>query len=261
MIESYKNLPKVYFDESRDFQTLGRLCDLISNSLKADTWKSIYRSHDSNILLLLSKTLGFDGKHHYTLDDMYNLMTSFVYLTKRKGTKDAIEMAGDLLLRSQADRLDLSVDDHEVIVERLDDESNPNFYYIGFPTNKVVDLVLFDDLMDYLLPAGALYEVGFYKSYDADTIELTNGSKIKIEHLSKNKVNLSRIGIIESNAIKEIGIDSSVLPINTGDENKELASEQPETEAPKILTGNLTATMPAPRESDISTNTEGESNE
>lgn len=151
MINTYLQVPAVYYKESRDFQVLGRTYDIIFNYLKTNI-DMIYHnqldySSDKKLLDLIALTLGFDSKHDYDLSQLYNICTVFVQLLKYKGTLYSIKLAVDTIQNSQG----LS---DSSLVQR--NKENPYLIDI-YITNKIFDLSLLKDILDYIIPAGISY--------------------------------------------------------------------------------------------------------
>ena len=68
MIRTEKLIPQVYYDESRDFQVLGRLFDTIANygKMNIDLMLSPEtKESPSQIVKLLATFVGFVTKHNY----------------------------------------------------------------------------------------------------------------------------------------------------------------------------------------------------
>ena len=235
MIKTEKLTPSIYYKDSRDFQVFGRVLDAVSNYFKANT-RFLYNTEDSRMMLLLAKTLGFEAKHEYLLPDLRELLSAFCYITKRKGSLDAVKYCAELLMSAQH----LSGD---VLVLR--DPKDPYLIIVNFPSEEVVDLVMFEDLMDYVLPAGVRFDYTYSIGAEAKT-EIVNSSKVRIRSLSQAKFNLGRMTIIDSQSVEEISLDSgSTVDVQ--------ASDTGDTEALSgngIPTGQAQVNLVAPRDSD-----------
>lgn len=140
-------VPTIYYKESRDFSYIGRLfevllnymktnADLVDASLNSDSVKSI-------LVELLNSTLGFESKHEYITKDLIYIASSFTELVRKKGSEQAISEAIQLLLTSQ--NIDLA---YNLKINQAKFEIN-----IIVPTN-MNDVVLLEDLFDYIIPAG-----------------------------------------------------------------------------------------------------------
>lgn len=150
-----KLLPEVYYKESRDFAYAGRLIEFALNYMKSaadcidNNLKSEYEN--SNLIDLWIDTLGFDSKHVYTNRDLVILASAFYELLQNKGNIRSIELAIRLILNAQGIRIDLT--DNELCVfdtKRME-------LQINVPDN-VTDLILIEDIFNYILPVGVVYK-------------------------------------------------------------------------------------------------------
>lgn len=144
-----KNLtPHVYSDQSRDFQFIERLFDVVLNSVKTgcDNLYSLPFSDDSDrqLTTLLSLTLGFKSKHHYNAAQLASLCTAMCEIMKLKGTLHAIDLLCKTMLNSEG------IAD-EAFISRSD--SDPYAIDIYLP-QTLSDASLLKDALDYVLPAG-----------------------------------------------------------------------------------------------------------
>ena len=151
MINTYYQLPEVYYKESRDFQVLGRVYDIIFNYLKTSI-DTIYhnpldKSTDKNLLDLLACTLGFETKHNYDINQLYAICSSFSEILKVKGTKKSIELTVKALLNSQG------IDKKPEVAF---DRANNHQINIFIPSG-LVDTTLLQDVLEYILPVGLTY--------------------------------------------------------------------------------------------------------
>lgn len=172
MIKVQNYTPSVYYNNSRDFQAIGRLCEVLYNYLlmNISTLRELPLSDniDPTLLDLVLLTVGFDKHHNYTNVDLIKLAEIFKYIMKIKGTEKAIEEIVYLLLRSQ------SVEDEEFILNihsltgkfRLQDwkpdqdaDKVDTFSVDLYVSNKLKDIVLIEDVFDYILPAGFIYHI------------------------------------------------------------------------------------------------------
>lgn len=146
MIKLQDFTPEIYYKQSRDFQLLGRLYDVVLNSVKtnADALYSLPIA-DSTMqtrrLDLLAYTLGFTPKHNYTNTQLAAVCSVFPKLLKLKGSIAAIQLLGDTLLSSEG-----ITDKFNCIVEGTTVKL--------FVPSTLSSVTLLNDLLDYLLPAG-----------------------------------------------------------------------------------------------------------
>jgi hypothetical protein len=149
-----KNLtPHVYSDQSRDFQFIERLFDVILNSVKTagDNLYTLPISDDSNeqLLTLMSLTLGFKSRHHYNNTQLRSLCSCFSEIMRNKGSLYAIDTLGKALLNADG------ITD-ELTIEKND--SDPFALDIYVPQD-LSDTNLLEDVFDYVLPAGMSYNI------------------------------------------------------------------------------------------------------
>lgn len=144
-IRLYDLTPEVYYRKSRDFQYIGRLYDLVLNSIKLNTdlinGLPVNAKTDPGIIDLLSLTLGFKSKHNYNVKQLAALCSSFTKILRAKGTKTGIKMACDTLLYSEG------------ITEESEVEFKDNVVVIYIPAT-LSDINLLKDILIYILPAG-----------------------------------------------------------------------------------------------------------
>ena len=91
MIKLQNLTPEVYYKESRDFQLLGRLFDLVLNAVKTDT-DLLYNlplstNSDEKLLELLALTLGFKPKHQYNARNLKAVCSVFSEILRKFGDK------------------------------------------------------------------------------------------------------------------------------------------------------------------------------
>lgn len=149
MIKFSNQVPSVYPSASRDFQYLGWLIDIVLNSVKHnvdDIYDLPNNKADPKLTELLAMTLGFSVKRNYDQDQLRALVAALPIILKYKGTKTAIDMAGNAILAASGASGDFSS-------EIVDGELS-----VVFPVN-LVDISLFIDLLEYILPAGMTYHI------------------------------------------------------------------------------------------------------
>lgn len=147
-----KNLtPSVYYNESRDFQYIGRLFDVVLNSIKTsvDNLYSIPFSDNSpdKLLDLLALTLGFKTNHKYNYTQLRALCSVFSTIMKNKGSINSVIIACNALFAAEGLTQTVSYD-----MKTDADEKNValNLYI----PEEFENIPLINDLLDYILPAG-----------------------------------------------------------------------------------------------------------
>lgn len=207
-----KLVPEVYYKESRDFSYVGRLFEIIFNYMKtnADSMVGDIKTENinPNMLDLLVNTLGFESKHDYVVKDLINIASVFSDLIKHKGTRYAIEKAVRTLMNSQNIDSTLEID---FGVKNEDD----NLLVIYVP-KTLKDIVLLEDLFDYILPAGWLYKFILVESESKPIRNKINVSNKEFKtYKLNNPTNYSQvIGNIGINNLKNIE-NINQIPVNT----------------------------------------------
>ena len=151
MIKLANQVPSIYTSASRDFQYLSWLIDIVLNSVKHnvdDIYSLPNNNADPKLTELLALTLGFKVKRNYNQDQLLALVVALPRLLKYKGTKKAIDMAGNALISASGSSGDF-------LSETCDDSPDvpKGEIRVTFPVG-LVDIALFTDLLDYILPAG-----------------------------------------------------------------------------------------------------------
>lgn len=152
-----KLVPEVYYKESRDFSYIGRLFEIVCNYMKmqADLVGVPLQSENINadLIELAAKTVGFETKHTYVNKDLLALVNNFADIVKEKGSLSSVEKAVRLLSRCH----DLKVASVGAVTINAEDPYKLNIL-LPYGTS---DVVLLEDLLNYILPAGWLYEIEY----------------------------------------------------------------------------------------------------
>lgn len=152
MIRLQDTTPSVYYNQSRDFQYIGRLFDIVLNSVKtnADLLYTIPISDNSDekLLDLMTLTLGFKSKHNYNVKQLSALCSAFAYVIRNKGNIKSIITACNTLINAEGitKEADYSLSD-DCTCLRL------------FLPIELTDTNLLKDLLVYILPAGMECEI------------------------------------------------------------------------------------------------------
>jgi hypothetical protein len=147
MIKAKNLVPSVYNDKSRDFQLLEHIYEIVFNYLKTniDTIHNnpLSINSDKQLIDLLTYTLGFKPKHKYNVAQLTTVCSSLMTILKNKGNMQSILYTIDALLRTDG------------IASSSGIEINPTTKVLTiYCTNGLTDTILFNDLLDYILPAG-----------------------------------------------------------------------------------------------------------
>lgn len=172
MINLYNQVPSVYVSASRDFQYLSWLFNIVLNSVKHnvdDIYKLPNTGSNPKLTELLAMTLGFRVKRNYDEKQLLALVAILPKVLKYKGTEKAILMAAKALVKATGSLGEASVeiDGTEVIVTLPKD---------------LIDVTLFIDLLDYILPAGMTCHVVRKNktTKDVDDVLIKYADEIKV---------------------------------------------------------------------------------
>lgn len=177
MIKLQDYTPDVYYKESRDFQFIGRLFDLILNSVKteADLIYNIPVSDNSNdrLLELLALTLGFKVNHHYNSKQLRAICKVFPEILKNKGSIQAVIVACNALFNAEG--LDQALD-YDFTKNPNNDKTELNLYI----PQEFGDITLINDLLTYVLPAGMSCNLIRELRINVDSM-----TEVAVEHIFK----------------------------------------------------------------------------
>ena len=144
MIKFNNQVPSVYPSASRDFQYLARLIDIVLNSVKHnvdDVYELPNLNTDTRISELLALALGFKLRRNYDKKQLAAIVAILPSILKYKGTIYAVEIAAEALINASG-----ALTSAEVAVKGAE-------LVVTLP-KSFVDIALFSDLLDYILPAG-----------------------------------------------------------------------------------------------------------
>lgn len=146
MIKLQDLTPAIYYNQSRDFQFIGRLYDLVLNYSKTNA-ANLYnlpvgKNMDEQLLNLLALTLGFKPTKNYNSKQLRAICSVLPTILRHKGSIQALVFATNALLAAEGVR------------QPLDYTMHPKQGITLYVAQELDDLSLFTDLLDYLLPAG-----------------------------------------------------------------------------------------------------------
>lgn len=148
MIKLQDYTPEIYYKESRDFQFIGRLFDIVLNAVKTDT-DTIYNipisdNSDDKLIDLMAMTLGFQAKHHYSGKQIRAICRVFPEILRKKGSIEAVLIACNAIFAAEGLEQTTQYDFTGEKIKTL------NLYI----PQEFKDIVLLNDLLTYVLPAG-----------------------------------------------------------------------------------------------------------
>lgn len=151
MIKVQNMVPEVYYKESRDFQLLGRLFEMLFNYAYNNVQimsKNVNSIENNTFLLeLLCSSLGFDIKQEYDSKQLNAISSIFLEVLKNKGNIKSIQLLVNLILNITGYPGTVTIN--------FDDDGILNI----FVPSDVLDLNLFNEVLNYTLPAGTLYNI------------------------------------------------------------------------------------------------------
>lgn len=168
-----KLVPEVYYKESRDFSYIGRLFEIVFNYMRMGGSLVNVNLDDkyinSTILDLGALTLGFESKHKYVTKDLLYVISCFTNLLKNKGTMPAVKTVVQLLCTSQK----FSIDIDSAVMR----DQNDHWKLLIYLPEGLKDVILMEDLFDYILPTGMIYEISFIGAQQKQNVtEITEDS-------------------------------------------------------------------------------------
>ena len=164
MIKLQDYTPEVYYRESRDFQFIGRLYDLVLNYVKtnADLIYSLPLSDnsDNQFIDLMAMTLGFHAKHKYTSQQLKAICFVLSEIIRNKGTIKALTIACDAIFHAEGiqGQFDYGL-------------TNNNTNIVIYLPQELSDTTLLNDLFEYILPAGMSCQI--IKTYSEKALPTT----------------------------------------------------------------------------------------
>ena len=216
MIKLQDLTPSIYYEQSRDFQFIGRLYDIVLNYIKTNA-DNLYtlpigKNMDEKLLNLLAFTLGFQSKHHYNSKQLLAICSVLPLILKNKGSLNAILIAVNSILYAEG------------INQALDYEFKNNNLVL-YLSQDLSDLTLLKDIMIYILPAG----IG------CDMIkEIQSINKIKTILTTKDEITVYKD--VASNFNK-------ILDVRNDDIKEMLASGKPANNTGMLV--NITSGQPS----------------
>lgn len=209
MIKLQDLTPEIYYTQSRDFQFIGRLYDVVLNYVKTNATNlynlPVGQNMDEQLLNLLALTLGFKPNKHYNSKQLLAICSALPTILKHKGSIEALVLAANALLTAEG------------IKQPLDYTIKSTGEITLYVAQELTDLSLLMDLFDYLLPAGVDCEVikeSQALSNATTTIHLTDTVRI---YQTETSI-LSRLAPVELRheladlAFGMVGDASSILP-------------------------------------------------
>lgn len=173
------NVSKYLVNESRDFQLLCRIYDILYMGQRADI-KTIQELNSpskckTNVLHLLASKVGFFTDKYIDETALRNIVSAFKSVTKRKGTIEAVKEAVIAVLKAEStlesptiiyvpssgNGIEYRPDGTVVELENTDSTYNDwERSHITIQINaKVINIVALEEFLKYVVPFGVTYSI------------------------------------------------------------------------------------------------------
>lgn len=186
IFRTHENTPRVYPNESRDFQLFGKSLDLITNMVNADATSIKYISDVDNcrniLLPLLQTRFGFFSELNLDYETLRKLLSVFVMMTKNKGSKKALRWCINSYFK---------VFDIDASVAIMYFEKDTPEYGEIIPKNTVVigvnsavgDVIYLQEFFKYIVPAGVKTKVLVFSEF-SDIQEYASNDSVEMLFVS-----------------------------------------------------------------------------
>lgn len=186
MFRIQDNVPDVYINESRDFQLISRLYDLLFSGVKYDI-DSMVNVLDAtlikeNMLQLLCTKIGFFPRVDIDANVLRYIIASFPYIIKNKGNKLGIQYAINAILKAENNPLSVGKPRIEIINSEASVNQQPYTVYI-YTNIDIYNKLALDEVLRYVLPIGSAYQVNRY-----DSTYYNEDNPTKVKHTDNAKV-------------------------------------------------------------------------
>lgn len=198
------NVPDVYINESRDFQIVSRLYDLVFQTTRFSIDSMDYISDtqlcNSTLLELLESKVGFFTSKKVTDKTLRKVLSAFPYIIRYKGSKKSIELVLNLFKK---------ITHANIKLLETDDKSTITVVFYDY----VSDIELLKELLDYVRPAGSIIKCELAKEIKVtENYKLTdsayNGTIMNYVDLNENT--LSGVVVQTTNPSSDTNYDSNV---------------------------------------------------
>lgn len=177
-----ENVPDVYVSQSRDFQMMCNVFDLLNNGVKfdIDTIRSLSETIrcPESLIKYLQHKLGFYSSVEIPDDTLRTILKCFPFLLRNKGSRRGIVESICLFLSV------LHTDGKQLI--EVDNRGNSNSPYGNYIItlnieSRSVDVTILQEILKYIIPTGYIVKYSFFASADilptltevSDTINIT----------------------------------------------------------------------------------------
>lgn len=169
MFRISEKVPEVYMKESRDFQILPRIDDLLflGEHYDISTIQELNNPKKcrNSCLKYLAEKVGFYTDKYIPDNVLINIISAFRTALKNKGTDLGIQQAVIAILKAEN-----SIDPPKIIYTRSDSSLQ---YYEQYTINiytpiKIINEVALREFLKYIIPAGYNYNIYAYDSSETE---------------------------------------------------------------------------------------------
>lgn len=169
MFRISEKVPEVYMKESRDFQILPRIDDLLflGEHYDISTMQELNNPKKcrNSCLKYLAEKVGFYTDKYIPDNVLINIISAFRTALKNKGTDLGIQQAVIAILKAEN-----SIDPPKIVYTRSDSSLQ---YYEQYTINiytpiKIINEVALREFLKYIIPAGYNYNIYAYDSSETE---------------------------------------------------------------------------------------------
>ena len=188
-----EHVPDVYPRKSRDFQLICNVFDCLQGAVKydIDAIRDISNTDLCNqrVLNYLQTKLGFFTEVKMSSETQRIILKAFPYVVRNKGSRRGIEQAIQLFLKTQhvSGEIKVTVTNKEK-TNGINDQLNTieNVYVVQVAiSTKLLDIIILDEILKYIIPAGYRINYIFYNPLKLDTV-ITEEDAINIIFVEDN---------------------------------------------------------------------------
>lgn len=201
MFRVQDNVPEVYINESRDFQILARLSDVLFSGMKYDIDSMVNildaaLARDTMLELMCTK-IGFFPRIHIDANVLKYIIASFPYIIKYKGTRRGVEWAVNAILKAENNPDAIGRPIITITGAEVTDGSGsqvPYTVYI-YSTIQIYNKAALKEVLRYVLPAGYNYQLLSY--YD-----INEGNAYQALFEQQDELRVIRTPAIKTSALR-----------------------------------------------------------
>lgn len=191
MIRTQQLTPRNYSKESRDFQLIANIYDIVYNHIKTNIDMIVptitSNKGDKTLIDLTATTLGFFESDRFDNNLVQLLASGFKTILRKKGTKTGLEYCLNLLLKNED-----SEKEYDLTITNINNDGE-HLYKVTIRVPETINTLLLEYLLDYILPSGYIYSL-----YQGKLALATHKTIIK----TTSKTELERYSAQELSTIK-----------------------------------------------------------